>query len=104
MAASATLRLVREGFGIELRKGKFTVELDGAEVATLRHRHDSVELPVEPGSHTLRIRSGRYSSLRQSFDAAAGEIVMFRCYPAMVWLRYLASLLQPKLGIALRRE
>lgn len=101
---SATLMLLREGFGIELRHGPFEVYLDGAPAGTLAHRHETVEVQVQPGSHSLQIRSGRYSSQSRPFEAADGEVVRFRCHPPMVWVRYLASFLKPDLAISLRRE
>jgi hypothetical protein len=39
----------------------------------------TIEIPVEPGHHTLQVRNGRNSSSTQTFDAAEGEIVAFRC-------------------------
>jgi hypothetical protein len=58
----------------------------------------------QPGRHTLRIRKGRYSSREYSFDATDGETVSFRCHGAMVWPRYVASLVKPDLAISLKRE
>jgi hypothetical protein len=49
-------------------------------------------------------QTGRYSSRDQSFDAADGETVDFRCHGAMVWPRYLASFVKPGLAISLKRE
>ena len=54
----ATLRLMREGFGIELRRGRFEISVDDRSIGSLDYR-DTVEAPVEPGHHTLRIRAGR---------------------------------------------
>jgi hypothetical protein len=64
----------------------------------------TVETPLEPGHHTLRLRSGRYSSQGESFDVADGEVVNFRCHGAMVWPRYVASIVKPNLAISLKRE
>jgi hypothetical protein len=101
---SATLRLVREGtIGFELRRRPFEITVDGIEVATLEV-HGTVEAPVEPGEHTLLIRSGRYTSHSQAFDVADGDVANFRCHAAMVWPRYVVSLIVPSLGISLRRE
>jgi hypothetical protein len=100
---SATLRLTREGAGIELRRGSFEIALDGGSVGSIK-RHETVETPLEPGHHSLRIRSGRYSSQDHSFDVADGEVVNFRCHGAMVWPRYAASIVKPDLGISLKRE
>ena len=101
---SATIRLVREGtIGFELRRRPFEIAVDGTDVATLEV-HGAVEAPVEPGQHTLHIRSGRYTSRSLPFEVADGAVANFRCHSAMIWPRYVASLIVPSLGISLRRE
>jgi hypothetical protein len=101
---SSTLKLVREGsIGFELRRRPFEITVDGKEVATLEV-HGTVEVPVEPGQHTLQIRSGRYTSKTLPFEVGDEEVANFRCHSAMVWVRYVASLIVPSLGISLRRE
>jgi hypothetical protein len=99
----ATLRVTRETFGVELTRGQFEIEVDGKRVGSVKHG-ETVETPLEPGRHTLRIRKGRYSSRDRSFDAADGEIVSFRCSGAILWPRYVASLVKPDLGIILKLE
>ena len=99
----ATLKLTREGLGIELRRGRFEISVDGSSIGSIDYG-DTVEAPVEPGHHTLRIRAGRYSSQGHSFDAADDEVVSFRCHGAMVWPRWAASFVKPDLAISLRRE
>jgi hypothetical protein len=100
---SATLRLIREGTGIELRRGPFEVQVDGSTVGSIASK-GNVETPLEPGHHTLRIRSGRYSSQDHSFDVNDGEVVNFRTHGAMVWPRYVASIVKPDLAISLKQE
>ena len=100
---SATLRLKREAFGIELRRGTFDVSVDGQSVGSIAW-HETLEVPIEPGHHTLRIRAGRYSSRDHPLDAADGETVNLRCHGAMVWPRYLASIAMPNLAISVRRD
>lgn len=100
---SATLRLVREGFGIELRRGRFDVTVDEQTVGSLDY-HETVEAPVAPGQHTLRVQRGRYSSRGLSFDVADGETASFRCHGANLWPLFVASLVKPDLAITLRRE
>ena len=100
---SATLTLKREGVGIELRRGRFEIAVDGGIVGSIDW-HQTIEVPVEPGSHTLQIRNGRYSSRCEAFDVADGEAVSFRCHGAMVWPRYVASIVAPGLGISLKRD
>jgi hypothetical protein len=99
---SATLRLTREiSFGIELRRGRFEILVDGNHVGSIDN-HQTIETPVEPGRHTLRIRHGRYSSRELSFDVAEGDGVDFRCYGARIWPLYVASIFVPSLAIALK--
>jgi hypothetical protein len=100
---SATLRMVRAGTGIELRRGRFEIVVDGRGVGSLE-RNETVEMPIEPGQHALRVQAGRYSSRDHSFDVADGEIVNFRCHGAMIWPRYLASIVKPDLAISLKQE
>lgn len=100
---SATLRVTREGLGVELRRGQFEISVDGKSAGSVKYG-ETAETPLEPGRHTLRIRVGRYSSRDCSFDATGSEIVRFRCHGAMVWPRYVASLVKPDLGISLKRE
>lgn len=100
---SATLNLTREGIGTELRRGTFTVVVDGRSVGSIEP-HNTLEVPVEPARHTLRIQAGRYSSRVHSFEAADGEVVTFRLHGAMMWPRYVASIVKPDLAISLRRE
>jgi hypothetical protein len=99
---SATLRMTREGVGIELRRGSFDVTVDGESVGFLDYGK-TLEAPIEPGRHTLRVRAGRYSSTTRAFDARDGQVVNFRCHGAMVWPRWLASFVKPNLAISVHR-
>ena len=99
----AMVILKRAGAGIELRRGRFEIAVDGSTVGSIDW-HQPIEMPVEPGRHTLQIRNGRYSSRSEAFDVADGEAVSFRCHGAMVWPRYVASIVAPSLGISLKRE
>jgi hypothetical protein len=100
---TATLRLVREGIGLELWRGKYDVAVDGQTRGSLE-LHDAFEEQVEPGQHTLRIQRGRYSSPTRSFDVSDGDTANFRCHGANIWPRFVASLVKPDLAISLRRE
>ncbi|HVA09103.1 MAG TPA: hypothetical protein VNG12_20400 [Acidimicrobiales bacterium] len=100
---SATLKLTREGAGIELRRGRFEISVDGKGVGSIDN-HEAVETPVEPGHHTLRIRAGRYLSRDRLFDVADGDVVTFRCHGTMIWPGYVASIVKPDLAISLKRE
>lgn len=100
---SATLRLMREGIGIELWRGRYDVMVDDRNVGSLE-LHDSIEEPVDPGHHTLRVERGRYTSPVRDFDVSDGQSVTFRCHGANLWPRWVASLVKPDLAISLRRE
>ena len=98
---AATLHLVRErGVVMELRRGTFRVLLDGKDVGSI-DMHGTIEVPIEPGRHTLQVKAGRYTSSRRSFDAADGSMVNFRCNGAVIWPVYLASLVKPDLALRL---
>jgi hypothetical protein len=101
---SAKLSVTREvGFGIELRRGRFEVSVDGKSVGSLAN-HETFETPLEPGRHTIRIREGRYSSRDHPFEVADGEVGNFRCHGTNIWPLYLASVVAPNLAISLKRE
>jgi hypothetical protein len=100
---SATLNLKREGIIAELRRKPFEIACDGTTVGTIQ-RNQTVELPLEPGRHTIQVREGRYSSPNQSFEVAEGEVVDFRCYGGRIWPIYLASFVVPSLALTLKRQ
>ncbi|MDA8261782.1 MAG: hypothetical protein M0Z47_03005 [Actinomycetota bacterium] len=100
---SATLHLSREAFGVELRRSRFDVSVDGTSVGTI-DQNSQIEAPIDPGHHSLQIRAGRYSSRAVLFDATEGEVVNYRCHSTTIWPRYLASILKPDLAISLRHE
>ena len=101
---AATLQLVRETSGLmELRRGTFHVLLDGNDVGSI-DRHQTIEVPIEPGHHTLQVKTGRYTSERRPFDTADEGIVNFRCNGAVIWPVYLASLVKPDLALTLKHE
>jgi hypothetical protein len=77
--------------------------VDGQTVGSIE-LHGNVEVPVEPGQHTVRIQRGRYSSPARPFDISDGGTANFRCHGANIWPRWVASLVKPDLAISLRRE
>jgi hypothetical protein len=100
---SATLTLAHNTIGVEVRRGTYEVVLDGQRVGSVE-LHDTFETPVEPGPHTLRLRSGRNSSRTRAFDAADGEIVSFRCSGKSILPIFLLSFAVPSLALSLHRE
>jgi hypothetical protein len=100
---SATLNIKREGVIAELRSAPFEITLDGTTVGSI-NRHGTFEAPIDPGRHTLQVRAGRYTSQAQSFDAADGVAVNFRCYGGRIWPIYLISFAVPSLALLLKRE
>jgi hypothetical protein len=100
---AATLKLTHKAIGAEVRRGTYDVVLDGERVGSVE-MNDTIETPVEPGRHTLQVRNGRNSSRTQTFDAAEGEIVAFRCTGKRFLPLFLASFVVPSLALVLRRE
>jgi hypothetical protein len=107
---SATLTLTRTGIGIGIGPwidkiaGEWQVIVDGTVAGSIA-RQETVEVPIEPGRHTLRIKtSRRFHSPERSFEAADETDVRFHCRSAMFWPVWLAALVKPDLWISLKQE
>lgn len=100
---AATLKVTHKTIGVEVRRGVFDVLVDGESVRSLE-MNDTVEVPVEPGSHTLQIRNGRNSSATRTFDATEGQVVAFRCGGKRFLPLFLLSFLVPSLAISITPE
>jgi hypothetical protein len=100
---TATLQLTRTWAALTDR-GKWQILIDGTAAGSI-DRKETVELPVEPGHHTLRVRrSERFGSPERSFEAADEQEIRFSCHSARYWPLMLASLIKPDLWISLRRD
>jgi len=100
---AATLKLTHKAIGVEVRRGAYDAMLDGERVGSLE-LNDPVEIPIEPGHHTLQVRNGRNSSRTKTFDAADGETVAFRCSGKSILPIFLLSFVVPSLALSLHRE
>jgi hypothetical protein len=100
---SATLKVTHKAIGVEVRRGPYDVEVDGKRAGSVA-MNDTVELPVEIGRHTLKLRSGRNSSRTQTFVATEGQTIAFRCTGKSFLPVFLASFIVPNLALQLRRE
>jgi hypothetical protein len=99
---AATLRLTHKAIGVEVRRGKYDIVVDGQRAGSVE-MNDTIEIPIEPGHHTLQVRNGRNSSRTQTFDAAESQTVAFRCTGKSFLPIFLASFVVPSLAIQLRR-
>ncbi len=61
---SATLKLTHKTIGVEVRRGTYDVVLDGKPAGSLE-LNETIDILVEPGHHTLQVRSGLAISLRR---------------------------------------
>jgi hypothetical protein len=100
---AATLKLTHKAIGVEVRRGTYDVMLDGERAGSLE-LNDPIEIPVEPGHHTLQVRNGRNSSRNLTFDAGEGETVAFRCSGKRFLPVFLLSFIVPSLALSLHRE
>lgn len=100
---SATLKLTHRTIGVEVRRGTYEVLVDGRPAGSVE-LDETIEIPVEPGSHTVKIRSGRNSSLTKTFEVADGEVVSYRCGGKSILPIFLLSFVVPSLAISLHRE
>jgi hypothetical protein len=98
----ATLKLTHKAIGAEVRRGTYDIVVDGRRVGSVE-MNDTLEIPVEPGRHTLQVRNGRNSSRSQTFDAAEGQTVAFRATGKSFLPIFLASFVVPSLALQLRR-
>ena len=99
---SATLKLTHKAIGVEVRRGAYDIEVDGKRVGSVE-MNATVEIPVEPGRHTLQIRNGRNSSRPRTVDAADDEVLAFRCTGKSFLPVFLASFIVPSLALQLVR-
>jgi hypothetical protein len=99
---AATLKLTHKAIGVEVRRGTYDIVVDGQPVGSLE-MNDTIEVPIEPGRHTLQVQSGRNSSRIRAFDAADRQTVAFRCTGKSFLPIFLASFIVPSLALQLRR-
>jgi hypothetical protein len=100
---SATLIVTHKAVGAEVRRDPYDVVVDGERVGSVEMNR-TIEIPVEPGRHTLQVRDGRKSSSTQTFDAAEDETVAFRCTGKRFLPIFLASFVVPSLALKLVRD
>lgn len=99
----ATLKLTHKAIGAEVRRAPYEVLVDGQPVGAVK-MNDTIERSVDPGQHTVQIRDGRKSSSPETFYAAEGETVAFRCTGKRFLPIFLASFVAPGLALKLKRE
>src|ERR1700730_4801057 len=99
---SATLKGAHKAIGAEVRRGTYDVAVDGERAGSVE-MNDTIEIPIEPGRHTLQVRNGRNSSRTQTFDASESQTVAFRCTGKSFLPIFLASFVVPGLALQLRR-
>ena len=100
---TATLKVTHKAIGAEVRRGPYDIVVDGQRAGSVE-MNGTVEIPLEPGRHTVQVRSGRNSSRTQTFDAADSQTVAFRCTGKSFLPIFLASFFVPSLALQLRRE
>jgi len=99
---SATLKLTHKTIGVEVRRGTYDVVVDGKPAGRV-HLNETIDIPVEPGHHTLQVRNGRNSSRTRTFDATDGEVTSFRCGGKNILPIFLLSFVVPSLALSLHR-
>jgi hypothetical protein len=97
---AATLRLTHKAIGAEVRRDAYDVVVDHERIGSVE-MNDTIELPIDPGRHTLQIRDSRKSSSIETFDCAEGEVVEFRCTGKRFLPIFLASFVNPRLALKL---
>jgi hypothetical protein len=57
-AVAATLKLTHKAIGAEVRRGAYDIVVDGQGAGSLE-MNDTIEIPIEPGRHSVQVRNGR---------------------------------------------
>jgi hypothetical protein len=99
---TATLKLTHKAIGVEVRRDPYDIILDGQLEGSVK-MNDTIEIPIQPGSHTLQLRSGRNSSRPQTFEVSEGQTIAFRATGKNLLPIFLLSFFVPSLAITLRR-
>ena len=99
----ATLKLAHKAIGAEVRRGMYDIVVDDQRAGSLE-MNDTIEIPIEPGRHTVQVRNGRNSSRTQTFGAAESQTVAFRCTGKSFLPIFLSSFVVPSLALQLRRQ
>ena len=85
---AASIRLSRESARWRDRARAYRVLIDGSEVARIRDG-ETAHLPVEPGTHSLRLRLDWAGSREVKFTVGDSEEVGFSCRPGTglaIWI------------------
>jgi len=99
----ATLKLTHKAIGAEVRRSTYDAIVDGKHAGSLR-MDETIDITVEPGRHTLQLRSGRNSSRTKTFDVGDGDIASFRTGGKNILPVFLLSFVVPSLALSLHRE
>ena len=99
---SAALTLTHKTIGVEVRRGTYDVVVDGRPAGSVE-LNETLDMPVEPGHHTLQVRNGRNASRTKTFDACEGETVAFQCGGKSILPIFLLSFVVPSLALSLHR-
>jgi hypothetical protein len=100
---AATLKVTHKAVGAEVRRDPYEIVVDGQAAGAVK-MNGTIELPVDPGRHTVQVRDGRKSSGAEAFDAAEGQVVAFRCTGKRFLPIFLASFILPRLALKLVPE
>ena len=78
MTEQTVATLIRQDSGMRDRTRSYLVLLDGRKVAEIWNTQ-TVDIAVEPGDHTLRLKIDWTGSKTLTFSADAGDRLVFSC-------------------------
>ena len=105
---TATLRLERKMPGpladVVDRRRSWQIHLDGKPAGAVG-RLEVLELPVEPGHHTLQLTAkGHHRSPEHPFEARDESVVEFTCHSQPIWPLMLMAFVVPGRWIVLKQH
>ena len=98
----ATLQVTHKSIGVEVRRDPYDILVDDSPSGSVA-MNDTISIPIPPGTHTLRLRSGKHSSRLQTFQVKEGQTVAYRATGKNLLPIFLASFFIPSLALTLVR-
>jgi hypothetical protein len=89
--------------GIGEVSNDYSIVVDGKVVGALP-REGTVEVPIDPGRHTLQVRSPRHHSPLRTFDVSDGQEVTFSARHAVFWPQWVAAVIKKDRWISLKQQ
>ena len=100
---TATLKMTHKAIGVEVRRGAYDIVVDGQRAGSVE-MNDTIEIPSNLDVTLCKFAAAETPAVLETFEAAEGQTVAFRCTGKSFLPIFLASFVVPSLALQLRRE